>query len=53
MAPYLHGDLLYDTPDLTARMKLLMERVCIVLLYTYRCDLVLMRLGFTYDDDRM
>ena len=44
---------LYDTPDLAAGMKLLMEGICIVLLYTYRYDLVLMRLGFTYDEYRM
>ena len=29
---HLHGDLLYDTSELAAKMKLLMERICIVLL---------------------
>ena len=49
----LHGDLLCDTSDLAARMKLLMGQICIMLLYSYRYDLVLMRLGLMHDGDRM
>ena len=44
---YLHGDLICDTSELAAGMKLLRERICIVLLCSYRYDLVLMRLGLT------
>ena len=47
---YLYGDLIYDTSELAAGMKLLRERICIVLLCSYRYDLVLMRLGLTHDD---
>lgn len=31
---HLHGDLFCDTSELAARMKLLMKRICIVLLYS-------------------